>query len=633
MVGYEMSSEVHAERSTCPIALRVVLMLLIGSIISIIPSLLTAQPLDPSAIQGGQPTLRRDVPESEAMWDSINGRTPQSLRSMEDRNQRDSALPFLSGSASSCRLRSTVFGWNPYWMGTAYESYDYSLLSDVCYFSYEVDPTTGGYTSIHSWRTTGLVNRAKAAGTRVHLCVTLFSGHARFFANTTAKGTLIDSLISLVKARNADGVNLDFEAVPSSERISMAAFIVELGRRFHKDIPGSRISIALPAVDWGNVFDVATMGSEVDLFIIMGYDYHWGSSTDAGPVAPKNSGTLWSPYDVTRSINNYLGKGIPAEKLALAVPYYGYDWSTTDSTIGSTTLGAGTALLYKTARAASASYGRKWDGGSSIPWYSYRADSVWHQAWYDDEESLGAKYDLVAMKRLAGIGIWALGYDDGRRELWDLIESRFTDCAAAACTGTFTDMGGLAGNYYNNEHYTFTIAPTGARTVSMAFLSFSVGNDTLQIFDGSDTTAQLIGSWTGQKSPVNVTAKSGALTLRFISDSATVSWGWVARWSCDVATQGVRTSTIAPSTLRLTARPNPANGRTTVEYRLNRAGTVSLALINAHGDRMATLYNGRSERGLHALEIDREGLALPAGSYFLRLVQDDESVVLRLILR
>jgi GH18 family chitinase len=604
----------------------------------LIPSLLNAQPSTPTVTRRDGEVLGADAPESEAMWDSINGRTTeQSLRSMDDRTQHDRTQPaegsFLQRASSSCKLGATVFGWNPYWMGTAYENYDYSLLSDVCYFSYEVDPTTGGYTSIHSWRTTGLVDRAKAAGTRVHLCVTLFSDHARFFANATARLTLIDSLTALVKARNANGVNIDFEAVPASERASMAAFIVELARRFHKEIPGSRISIALPAVDWGNAFDVVAMRDDVDLFIIMGYDYHWRGSTNTGPVSPKNNGTLWSAYDVTRSINNYLGKGIPPGKLALGVPYYGYEWPTTDSTIGDSTLGAGTAVLYNTAHARAESYGRKWEAGSSVPWYSYRVDSLWRQGWYDDEESLGAKYDLVLMKRLAGIGIWALGYDDGRRELWDLIESRFTDCAAAACTGTFTDMGGSSGNYYNNERYTFTIAPAGAREVRISFMSFSVAGDTLQIYDGGDTTAALIGSWTQEKNPGTVTARSGALTLRFVSDSATVSWGWVARWSCEVGTQGVRTNTVSPSTLRLMARPNPATGTTTVEYRLNRTGMVSLTLVNAHGDQVATLYSGRAERGVHAFDINGRELALPAGSYFLRLVQDDESAVLRLILR
>jgi len=51
---------------------------------------------------------------------------------------------------------------------------------------------------------------------------------------------------------------------------------------------------------------------------------------------------------------------------------------------------------------------------------------IWNQIWYDDSISLGLKYDFAINKNLKGIGIWALGYDDGRTELWNLIEKKFT---------------------------------------------------------------------------------------------------------------------------------------------------------------------------------------------------------------
>src|SRR5436305_14209420 len=58
---------------------------------------------------------------------------------------------------NSMPLSKQVLGWNPYWVGTAYTSYNYFLLSTVAYFSYEVDTATGSYTDIHFWRTTNLV--------------------------------------------------------------------------------------------------------------------------------------------------------------------------------------------------------------------------------------------------------------------------------------------------------------------------------------------------------------------------------------------------------------------------------------------------------------------------------------------
>lgn len=491
--------------------------------------------------------------EGEQAWDSVNrqrgsveGFPNESLASLQ--------------SAETCRVQGVVYGWHPYWQGTAYTDYDFSLLSDVCYFSYEVDPATGSYTSIHSWKTTGLVEKAKASGCRVHLCVTLFSGHATFFSNTVSRARLIDSLVALVKLRDADGVNIDFEGVPSSEKERFISFIGELGDRFHSDVPGSQVSIAIPAVDWSNVYDVAAMSTSVDLFIIMGYDYHWRSSTNAGPVSPKNSGSIWSPYDVTRSINRYLERGVKASKLCLGLPYYGYEWGTTDSSIGASTTGSGSAVTYAQAVAKASAYGRKWEAESSTPYIVYRSDTAWKECWYDDDESLGAKYDLVRMKGLAGVGIWALGYDAGRGELWEALRAHLSDCAAASCEGTFTDMGGPGGNYYADDDFVWTIAPSGATRVTLSFYSFSIADDSLWIYDGDGVDAPLIGSWSEQNSPGNVTSSSGSITIRFKSNATLASWGWIANWNCDLQPGGIETGRSRHGQLDLSRAETPRRG-------------------------------------------------------------------------
>lgn len=65
-------------------------------------------------------------------------------------------------------------------MGSAYNNYDWDLLSDLSYFSYEVDAATGNAVSTHGWATANVIDVAKSNGVRVNLCVTLFSNHATF---------------------------------------------------------------------------------------------------------------------------------------------------------------------------------------------------------------------------------------------------------------------------------------------------------------------------------------------------------------------------------------------------------------------------------------------------------------------
>ena len=438
-----------------------------------------------------------------------------------------------SNKKNNCTLKKIVFGWHPYWAGSAYLNYQWNLISDLSYFGYGVNANTGEANSIHDWLTTAAIDSAQSNGTRVNLCATLFSDHATFFASSASQQTLIDNLISLVQQRNANGVNIDFEGVPSSQSANFTDFMIDLCNQFHTQIPGSIVSIALPSVNWNSTFDVNAMNPYIDLFIIMGYNYYYSGSSNAGPVSPKNHGNFWSQYDVSRSIVYYLYQGVSRSKLCLGIPYYGFDWPTTDNTVISSTTGSGTAKFYKNAVQNAQIYGRLWDNPSSTPYYMYQ-NSGWHQTWYDDEESLGLKYDVVNIQDIAGIGIWALGYDDGYTELWDIIEQKFTNCAPpVTCDGTITDMGG-PGDYYNNEDWTYTIAPPNASSVSLTFNSFDVelNYDTLFVYDGIGVTYPLIGTYTGTTNPGTLIANSGAITLRFQSDGATTALGWVANWTC-----------------------------------------------------------------------------------------------------
>ena len=400
---------------------------------------------------------------------------------------------------SNCNLEYDVYGWHPYWMGTTYNNYDFNLLSTFCYFSYELNPSTGNYNSIHSWKTTNSINMAQAAGAKVELCVTNFgaANNTTFLTNPTARQTLIDSLIVLINYRNADGVNIDFEGISGSDRNDLTSFMIALSTQLKATIPGASVSMATYAVDWNNVFDFAALNNHVDQFVIMGYGYYWSGSTTAGPTAPLYSGSIWSNRNLIKSIQYHLDQGVSKSKLLIGLPYYGREWETNNSTTPSTTTGGFTSSrTYKYIRDnTSGNYSnRMYDQQSSTPYWVYQSGSNWRQAFVDDEESLGKRYDMVRQMDIAGIGIWALGYDDGYTELWDLIEEKFTDCYVAPCSDTIYDTGGPYGDYDDDEDYYFTIQPDNASKVNLNFLSFNLesGYDSLWIYDGDSINAPLI---------------------------------------------------------------------------------------------------------------------------------------------
>jgi gliding motility-associated-like protein len=106
------------------------------------------------------------------------------------------------------------------------------------------------------------------------------------------------------------------------------------------------------------------------------------------------------------------------------------------------------------------------------------------------------------------------------------------------CGATLYDAGGPYGLYANNENKTLTLCP---ETAGMGiFLDFSMMNissgDNLYIYDGNSVSAPLLATLSGTgvlpeigTSTANTT---GCMTLRFTSNSSTVSAGWAADISC-----------------------------------------------------------------------------------------------------
>ncbi len=315
----------------------------------------------------------------------------------------------------------TVFGYHPYWQGTKWQNYNYDLLSTIAYFSAEANGS-GQLTNLHGWPATDLINKAHANGVQVVLTVTLFNKTAleTLLSSSTNRQNLIKNLVYEVKRAGADGVNVDFEAFPASQKANLVTFVKNLRSTLRDSISHAQVTLATPAVDWSSAWDFNALATESDGLFIMGYDYHWKGSSTTGPVAPLKGGS----YNITNTVNTYLSvTGNNADKIILGCPYYGYQWPASSGDKGANTTGSGTAVLFSTAESKALSYGKQWDSASETPWYKYQ-NNGWFQAWYDDSLSLSKKYDFALSKNLGGIGMWALGYDSGYDQLWNLLKEK-----------------------------------------------------------------------------------------------------------------------------------------------------------------------------------------------------------------
>lgn len=322
-----------------------------------------------------------------------------------------------------------VFGWHPYWMGKAYQNYNYSLLSHLAYFSYMVEPKTGDYQSIHNWHETAVIDSAQKYGNKVLLTITNFgiSNNIIFLSNrNNQQEKLINNVITLIQARNADGVCIDFEQVPTKMRNQLTNFVIDMYRSLKKINENYEITMAVPAKDFRQSFDLQSLDPFVNLFVIMGYVYYGKFSKVAGPVAPLRSGDIWWSVNVENTVLDYTVSGVDPSKIILGVPYYGAEWQTKDLTFPSKSINFKDYYTYYQIRRKFPNIRGKIDKHSQSMYHVYRGqDTRYYQLWFEDTASLSQKYDLVKENKLGGIGIWALGYDNGFPDFWQLIAKKF----------------------------------------------------------------------------------------------------------------------------------------------------------------------------------------------------------------
>ena len=375
--------------------------------------------------------------------------------------------------------KKKVFGWHPYWATQSdIENYQYSNLTHIAYFSYEVNPTNGTCASMHSWSTTPVVQWAHTNGVKVHLTATLFgsANNKLLLQNETACNTLIGNLISAVQSRGGDGVCIDFEQVGSwtGATTNLTRFMSNLTVRCHA--AGLETSIALPSIDWYADFDIGAYEAfGLDQPIIMGYDYYYSGSTKPGPVAPLTSSTIWgSQLNVNYSMNYYLARMTNAANLLLAVPFYGRSWGAESATLGAASLGASysAAVTYSAAKSAAATHGRQWDSNGSVAYYVYTSNDRVYQVFYDDPESLGMKYDLMNTKGMGGIGIWSLAM--AHNDLWTNIAAHLDvgDSGGGGAGGVTNNTSKLSAHGVTDStallRWTETVGATGGYSIQIA---------------------------------------------------------------------------------------------------------------------------------------------------------------------
>ncbi len=239
---------------------------------------------------------------------------------------------------------------------------------------------------------------------------------------------MIDSVCSLLEYRSANGVNIDFEGIHLKSKKSFTNFIIRLSRQLKTKNPDYMVSVALYAVDYDKIFDIKSIDSSIDFYTLMAYDYYGGFSKIAGPISPLKSSVVWGKNSVESSVTYYLNEGVDSGKLIVGLPYYGAKWEVTNDIVPGEVHTFKSHLTYSTIKKEldTLKASINLDKESTSVYASYKSkDGKIYQLWFEDSTSLAYKYDWIKNQKISGVGLWALGFDEGNTELWNLLATKF----------------------------------------------------------------------------------------------------------------------------------------------------------------------------------------------------------------
>ena len=281
--------------------------------------------------------------------------------------------------------------------------------------------------NISSIASSTYVNYAHQSGIDVWALVDNFSDNIdqlELLSHTSARENLVNQLISEALKSGIDGINVDFEQVPTEAGEHYIQFIRELSVKCRLNNLVLSVDNYVP-MGYNEHYHREEQGVVADYVIIMGYDEHYNGSLEAGSVAS---------YDYVKAGIEETLKDVPAEKVVNAMPFYTRLWREEPKTSEELEAQKGSeASLYEMkvtseALGMTAAMNRVTSAGAEIIWddvakQNYAewqgADGATYKIWLEDASSLEAKLQLMKEYNLAGTAAWKLGFETS--DIWDLI--------------------------------------------------------------------------------------------------------------------------------------------------------------------------------------------------------------------
>ena len=262
----------------------------------------------------------------------------------------------ISGTCSTLLALTSPFEkaiWIPYWRKTEGASSTLSnlrTLTQISPFAFELqsDGVIKNALKFDEEPWTTLVTEAKKKKIKIYPSILSYPHNENekyafylFLAQRKSRIAHEKEIVALVKKYNVDGIDIDYEAKLAETRPYFSAFLTELATLLHKNKkqlictveartpPESRYAtssqIVLSKVEYSN--DYKVIGKVCDQVRIMAYDQ---AGDDRQLVNQNvNAGNIYKPVadiDWVEKITTLALRDIPAKKIILGIPTYGYKY-------------------------------------------------------------------------------------------------------------------------------------------------------------------------------------------------------------------------------------------------------------------------------------------------------------------
>ncbi|XP_066963998.1 chitinase-3-like protein 1 [Macrobrachium rosenbergii] len=258
--------------------------------------------------------------------------------------------------------------------------------------------------------------------------------YSQMAASASARKTFIDSTLTLLKAHNFDGLDMDWEYPTQrggnpEDYVNYITLMSELYQALHGEgmILTAAVSAGKATID--PAYNIPELSKSIDLLHLMTYDLHGSWETFAHHHSilyahPEDTGdNLYLNQDF--AVSYWLEKGAPPEKLVMGVPLYGRSFrlqNEEDTGIYAPATQPGGAGPY-TREPGFMGYNEICDFQRTEDWtvvhdpamnepYAYYIPNNNFWVGYEDPDSVAIKAQYALDKGIAGCMVWSVETDD-----------------------------------------------------------------------------------------------------------------------------------------------------------------------------------------------------------------------------